>query len=386
MKKIKYLALASVLITSTTWAQTMPTQNGVATAPDGWLISNNLPKWWYRSQPSQKVLKIDTRQASKAEQQVIDRATQMMEQYPIKGLALIEGDKVLYEDFNAPAGPLSTFAGFSMGKTVVSMMVGQAICDGKLSLTTRADELLPELSGKQLGASTVRDLLRMASGTKAHGWDAALLTEAENERWRDGTINLVEVLAQDSNSSAERGFFSSYKPGEHFSYKGSNPVTLGIMVSRATGVTFAQWMQAKVFDPMGAADQNVVNQTKQGDSLAGGPVSMTLGDWIRFAMWLKKSSQAQGCFGDYVRQATTTQIDNGRTDAQRINGKGFRGYGYLTWTENEMVPNSFWAIGYGGQRIGWFTDSDKIVIAFSNIENWSPRLYELANLWRKASN
>lgn len=385
MKAIKCLALVVMLGSTQVWAD-LPKINGTPQAADGWLLNNKQPKWWFRSKPSANITMLDTRQASNQEQQVIDRAKQMMEQYPVKAIALIDGDKVLYEDFNPPAGPMSMIYGFSMGKTVTAMMVGQAICDGKLYLSTRAEELIPELKGKQLGITTVKDLLRMASGTKHEDQDGDIFTPEQSRLFNMGTVNLVEIVSEDRNSTAERGFFSNYEPGEHFAYKSSNPTALGIMVSRATGMSYAQWLQAKVLDPMGVAEQGVVAQDTYENGLAAGALSMRMEDWIRFAIWVKKSSQAKGCFGDFVREATKTQIANGPAKSQRkTGGKLYAGYGYLTWTENEIAPDSFWAVGYGGQRIGWFRNSNKMIIVFSNVENWMGPLYELGKSWNNSS-
>jgi hypothetical protein len=64
-------------------------------------------------------------------------------------------------------------------------------------------------------------------------------------------------------------------------------------------------------------------------------------------------------------------------------GKLFAGYGYFTWTENSVVPNTSWASGWGGQRIGWNTDpaNNRMVITFSNVESWMPGVYEIAKDW-----
>ena len=88
----------------------------------------------------------------------------MVANRPAKAFALVDGDTVLYSEFKAPADADSVFFGFSMGKTVTAMAVGQAVCDGKIKLDTKASERVPELTGKALGNATVRDLLRMASG------------------------------------------------------------------------------------------------------------------------------------------------------------------------------------------------------------------------------
>jgi hypothetical protein len=78
-----------------------------------------------------------------------------------------------------------------------------------------------------------------------------------------------------------------------------------------------------------------------------------------------------------------TQIRNAGNPDTRKFGRLFDGYGYLIWTENQMVPNTAWAVGWGGQRISWSTDpsNNRMVITFSDIENWMPEVYEVARDW-----
>jgi len=138
---------------------------------------------------------------------------------------------------------------------------------------------------------------------------------------------------------------------------------------------------------MGAAKPGLYVQDRQQNGLADSGLRMRLEDWMRFAVWVKHSSKEQGCFGDYVRAATSTQISNGSNPSTRKMGKLFGGYGYFTWTENSIVPNTAWASGWGGQRIGWNTDPNnhRMVITFSNVESWMPDVYELAKDWSKLS-
>ena len=99
----------------------------------------------------------------------------------------------------------------------------------------------------------------------------------------------------------------------------------------------------------------------------------------------KRSSKAQGCFGDFVRAAMSTQIENAGTPATRKSGKQFGGYGYLIWTDNAFAPDTAWALGHGGQRIGWHKNSDRMVVVFSNAENWMLDVYELAKDWNRVA-
>ena len=132
-------------------------------------------------------------------------------------------------------------------------------------------------------------------------------------------------------------------------------------------------------NPMGAAYPGLLVQDRQQNGLSDGGTRLRLEDWQRFALWVKRSSKEQGCFGDYVRAAQSTQINN----VARKSGREFGGYGYLTWTDNYLATNTAWAIGYGGQRISWHKNSDRMLIAFSNVESWMPDIYAVARDWNQ---
>ena len=366
-------------------AQNNPHADGAAAAPDAWLLASKGNPWWYATSPSPTPLALRQRNPSAAEQAVIDGARVLLANRPAKAVALLDDDVVLYAETNSPADAQSVFFGFSMGKTVTAMAVGQAICAGKLKLDTKASDLVSELGGKALGGATVRDLLRMASGAADPNPDSSIWTPSQFKEWGRGNLNLVDLLTEDRVAKAARGTFSDYKPGEQFSYKSTDPILLGIMVGRATGTPWSQWIQEKILNPMGAAHAGLYVQDRQQNGLADSGLRMRLDDWVRFAVWVKRSSNRQGCFGDFVRAATSTQIGNGTSPGTRKTGKLFGGYGYFTWTENSIVPGTAWASGWGGQRIGWSTDpaNNRMVIAFSNVESWMPDVYSLAKDWNK---
>jgi CubicO group peptidase (beta-lactamase class C family) len=357
------------------------TPGGAAQLPDDLLLHNPGRPWWYQSKPSPTPLPLGARVPIKDEEAVIAYARGLLASKPAKAIALMDGDKVVYLEYKAPAGPDSIFFGASMGKTVTSMIAGKAICTGKLPLDTKAGSLVPELGGKALGGATVRDLLRMASGAADAASDSTIMTKEQVTEWWAGRLNLVDLVAEDVHSKASRGVFSEYKPGEHFNYKSTDPVTLGIMIYRATGEPMSSWFQSAVANPMGAAFAGSYAQDPQLNGLADSGVRMRLEDWMRFALWVKRSSKESGCFGDYVRDAMRTQISNTGTRATRKSGKLFGGYGYLVWTENEFAPDTVWARGYGGQNIAWDSKSDRMMINFSNDETWMGEASELAKRW-----
>ena len=380
-----FTVAAVTLAAGQAFAQIMPMVDGIALAPDEWLLFSRGQPWWYKSHPAPTSSALQTRAPSKNEKPLVDRAQSLLSSRPVKAFALLDGNSVVYVDYKAPADADSMLFGFSMGKTVTSMAVGQAICDGKLKLETKVGDVVPHLKDTALGNATVHDLLRMASGAAEPFADSTIWTPEQVGRWNRGNLTILESVMEERVSKAARGIFSEYKPGESFSYKSTDPMVLGLIVTRATGMPFAYWVQQTIFDPMGMAKPGFIMQDREGETEAGGGIRLRMEDWIRFAQWIKRSAKAPGCFGDYVRAATSTQIDNPGTPATRKMGKLFRGYGYLTWTGNTIAPDTAWASGWGGQRISWHKDSDRMVVVFSNSENWMPDLYEFARDWNRVS-
>ena len=121
----------------------------------------------------------------------------------------------------------------------------------------------------------------------------------------------------------------------------------------------------------------IIGQDRAAYGVSDGNVRMHLDDWIRFAVWVKAQQTGTGCFSDYVRQASTRQIAN----ASKKSGLAFDGYGYLTWTDHRQRRDSYWAVGHGGQRIGWNQANARMLVAFSNVENYMSELYEVYAEW-----
>jgi CubicO group peptidase (beta-lactamase class C family) len=356
-------------------------KNGSTYLPDQALLAPRGAPWAYIVLPSPTPFALSRREPTRAELEVVARARVLLNTREAKAIALLDGPNVVYLEYKQPASEDSLFTSASMAKTVTAMAVGQAICSGKLNMSDRAIDIIPELGKSALGNATVKDLLRMASGAADANNDGNsltgnILTSQNVKDWANGTIDLIEVISEHRVSQAAHGVFSEYKPGERFAYKNTDPITLGLMLNRVTGMSYAEWVQKTIFNPMGAAGTGWISQNKKMQAAAYAGVQLRMEDWIRFAWWVQQASQRTDCFGNFVREASHKQINTGK--------KNLAGYGYLTWTDVTFAPNTFWAAGWGGQRIGWSYEGNRMVVAFSNVEDWWTELNALFRDWRGA--
>jgi CubicO group peptidase (beta-lactamase class C family) len=133
----------------------------------------------------------------------------------------------------------------SISKTVVSLLVGLAIGDGKFpALDTSAIDHFPALASQRTADNariTFRHLLTMSSGI---AWNEALpSSNPGNSEHR--------LIATESplRHFFEQSFAS--RPGELYNYNGGNTHVLGAAVAQATNVRLAEYAREKLYQPLG---------------------------------------------------------------------------------------------------------------------------------------
>ena len=373
MRRLLYL----LLFLSVPAHSQSPTAGNYAAAPDDWLLGSG-QRWHYHTDTAPKPQELTVREPTGSEIAIVDKAKAMLNNSSTKAIALIDGNKIVWVGYKSPANSNSTFLSFSIGKTVTSMAVGKAICSGKLSLTDSAESFVPELKGTDLGRATVQQLLKMSSGTSAINPDSSIMSSEQQRDMFLGKMSFVDILKTSNISDAYQGLLGNKrKAGETFDYHSTDPLLLGVILNRSTGATYAKWVEKEVLIPAGISHKAIIGQDHFGYGQSDGNVRMTLEDWGRFALWVKRNEGGADCFSRYVKEATNTQISN----SIKREGKAFDGYGYLVWTENNRQKNSYWAVGYGGQRIAWNHNNQRILIVFSSIENYMDDLYGLYRDW-----
>ena len=84
---------------------------------------------------------------------------------PVTGLLIARDDTILFEHYQYARTPQDRMLSQSMAKTIVSMLIGIAIGEGRIhSVDDLAQTYVPELAGTAFGQTSLRALLHMASG------------------------------------------------------------------------------------------------------------------------------------------------------------------------------------------------------------------------------
>jgi CubicO group peptidase (beta-lactamase class C family) len=289
------------------------------------------------------------------------------------GLLILKGDTILAERYQYDRTPQHRMNSYSMAKTLVAMLVGVALAEGKIqSLDDRADRYVPELKGTPYGETPIRHLLTMSSGVRF----------TENYSGADDVATLVRlsVLGESEGGAATVMPFRTRDraPGEKFSYSSAETQVLGLVLRAATGRTLADYLSAKIWQPMGAEADASWAMDKGGYEAAYFAVNATVRDYARLGMLLANDGALDGrriIPAGWVRAATTPaakHFEPGQTGL-------FFGYGYQTW----IVPGperQFVLRGLRGQCV--FVDpKSKLVLVHTAARNVGDPGSELLALW-----
>lgn len=156
---------------------------------------------------------------------------------------VLHGDQILYEGYFNGSDRESLQPSFSVTKSFIGALIGIAIEEGYIgSLDDPITDYLPELLGSdsRFEAVTVRHLLSMKSGIK---WD-----RSESNPFSD---DFITYYSPDLRAAAF-GAKIETTPGSVFEYNDYNPLLLGIALERATGMSVAEYMETRLWQPMGA--------------------------------------------------------------------------------------------------------------------------------------
>ena len=270
-----------------------------------------------------------------------------MAAYRVSGVLVLKDGKVLLEKYALGRKPTDRWTSFSVAKSVTSTLVGAAIQDGHIkSINDPVTRYIPELKGSAYEGVSVRQMLMMSSGVK---WNEDYVDPKSDVALAGGQVTEPGVNPM---VSYLRKLPRAHEPGAQFNYNTGETDLVGVLVSKATGKTLAQYASEKLWKPYGM-EQAAVWMTDPGGQERGGCcISMTLRDYGRVGQFILDGGKAGGkqvVPPWWIGQATTAQTTSNIPS----------GYGYFWW----MRPNgSYEAVGIFGQSITTFRDERLIIV------------------------
>lgn len=176
-------------------------------------------------------------------------ADDYMDQWPVTSLLIARDGRILHEGYRMQRSPAMRMTSWSMAKSVTSLLMGIAIDQG---LVAGVDVLpqahVPSLQGSLHGEVPIRHLLNMSSGADVlHERDPLRIDVPAilgDPRSRTVGTDLERVVRQ-WNHRLEPA-------GTRFNYNELCPLTLGMVIRGASGLSLAEFAERHLWQPMGA--------------------------------------------------------------------------------------------------------------------------------------
>ncbi|WP_300683304.1 serine hydrolase [Nocardioides sp.] len=161
-----------------------------------------------------------------------------------KALVVLRDGRLVQEWYAAGVTPQTRMSSWSVAKSVVSLMIGQAIGRGDLAETDRLVDLVPALrSGNRYDDITVRDLLDMTAGVD--------VSENYNAYWPfTGTARMF--LTTDLPGFLGEHRRVTFEPGSRGDYLSVNTQLLGTILAAVEKRPLAELASDWIWSPSGA--------------------------------------------------------------------------------------------------------------------------------------
>lgn len=156
---------------------------------------------------------------------------------------VIQNDTILFEHYSGGWDGDSQSCIFSVTKTVTSLLCGIALKDGYIkSLSDPVTDYVPELkdADPKFAQLKIEHLLDMTAGLKFN----------ENYSWNPFS-KIAKLYMGNNTLKVLQSLKLINTPGESFSYDSATTAILGVVIERATGKPYAQYLSEKVWQPLG---------------------------------------------------------------------------------------------------------------------------------------
>ena len=175
------------------------------------------------------------------------------EKMDTKAFLIFQGDTLIYEKYWDEHHDKTVSNSFSAAKSVIGMLVGIAIEEGKInSVDDLAGDYIPEFKKNGREQITIRHLLTMSAGFDWVESGKNPLSEAAEGYYGTDLYGLVTRLRVIE------------KPGIKFNYQSGNTQILGFIIEKVTGKSINEYATDKIWIPLGARNDAFWSLDKEG--------------------------------------------------------------------------------------------------------------------------
>lgn len=288
------------------------------------------------------------------------------------GLLVLHKGRVVYERYEGALRPELPHICMSMTKSFTGLLAGMLAHEGLMDPQAPVSEYLPELgervSGGAYGDATLRQVMDMTIGVKysetytdpaaeVHAYVRASGTSPRLADY-DGPESIVEFLTMLKKEGEH---------GEAFAYKTCNTEVLGWAVQRASGLSLAELISARIWRKLGVEEDGYLWVDRVGMAMCGAGLNITLRDLARFGEMMRLGGELGGA---RIAPASVVADIAGGAEREHFAKAGYRtlpGWSYRSqWWVSHNNLGAYTARGIHGQALYIAPRAETVIARFAS--------------------
>lgn len=273
------------------------------------------------------------------------------------GMVVLRGDEILYEQYWLGHGENGRHISWSVAKSFVSALVGIALDEGRFaSVEEPITRYLPQLAGSGYDGVRIKDILQMSSGVGFNedyaDYDSDINRFGRTIAFGTPMADFVVTL------NRERA------PGTYQHYVSIDTQVLGMLLRQVTGESLADYLQSRLWQPLGMERDAYWLVDSSGMEVALGGLNAALRDYARFGTLYLDGGRWQGkqiVPAQWVADSTRPDAPHLMPGADNPASSSSWGYGYQWWIP-DPDQGDFLAAGIYNQYI-YVNPAARVVIA-----------------------
>jgi CubicO group peptidase (beta-lactamase class C family) len=292
---------------------------------------------------------------------------------------VVKDGAVVYERYLNGYKRDSIVTSFSVAKSVTSALVGIAIDEGFIrSVDDQVVDYLPELRGRGYDDITIRDLLLMSTGIKfVQDEDLSDLQEL----WPFSSDVALSYSHPNLRRLALHLPPSEEAVGAAFNYNQYHPLLLGIILERTTHRRVAEYLQEKIWQPLGMeypASWSLDSKTDAFEKMESGINARAI-DFAKLGQLFLDNGRWNGkqvISKQWVTASTAPDPSDDRRFLSYPDWKAAGGYYKYMWWGMRTGNGGYYytARGHLGQRITVFPEDRLVIVRFGineeGVDSW----------------
>lgn len=289
-----------------------------------------------------------------AETSGIDQVFEAAEQIgSLRSVLIQQKGKMLGLEYFNNASPNYPYNIKSASKSIISILTGIAVDQGKISVDETLGDYFPEYfeanPDPKKEAITIRNLLSMQSGLETTSF------------YNYGTWVISDDWVQFQLDQPLED-----EPGGKMVYSTGTSHLLSVIITKATGMSTKAFAEKHLFNPLNI-NVGGWDRDPKGYYMGGNNMALTPDDLLKIGQLMLNGGTYDGqriVSKEWVRDSFKTYT--------RSNYNPYD-YGYMWWNRTVAGHKVFFAWGYGGQYIFMIPELDSVVVVTNSLHNATQR-------------